>query len=71
MPSDVILEVEGLRVVNAAGRAVVDDVSLEVRAGEIVGIAGVQGNGQTELCEAIMGLLHVSAGSIKRREARI
>ena len=34
----------------------VDDVSFEVRAGEILGIAGVQGNGQTELCEALMGL---------------
>jgi simple sugar transport system ATP-binding protein len=63
-PGEVTLEVESLRVENAAGRAVVDDISLEVRSGEIVGIAGVQGNGQTELCEAIMGLLPVKSGSI-------
>jgi simple sugar transport system ATP-binding protein len=64
-PGEVTLEVESLRVENAAGRAVVDDISLEVRSGEIVGIAGVQGNGQTELCEAIMGLLTVKGGSIR------
>jgi simple sugar transport system ATP-binding protein len=64
-PGEVTLEVESLRVENAAGRAVVDDISLEVRSGEIVGIAGVQGNGQTELCEAIMGLLAVKGGSIR------
>jgi len=64
-PREVTLEVEGLRVENASGRAVVDGVSFEVRSGEIVGIAGVQGNGQTELCEAIMGLLPVAAGSIQ------
>jgi simple sugar transport system ATP-binding protein len=63
-PGDVVLEVEGLRVENAAGRAVVDGVSLEVHSGEIVGVAGVQGNGQTELCEAIMGLQSVTEGSI-------
>jgi len=64
-PREVTLEVEGLRVENTSGRAVVDGVSFEVRSGEIVGIAGVQGNGQTELCEAIMGLLPVAAGSIQ------
>ncbi len=63
-PGEVILKVEDLRVENAAGRAVVGGVSFEVRSGEIVGVAGVQGNGQTELCEAIMGLLPVAAGSV-------
>jgi len=63
-PREVTLEVEDLRVESAGGRAVVDGISLEVRSGEIVGIAGVQGNGQTELCEAIMGLLPVKSGSI-------
>jgi simple sugar transport system ATP-binding protein len=62
-PGDVVLSVRDLTVSGdlvpaeaEAGRPVVDNVSLEVRAGEILGIAGVQGNGQTELCEAIMGL---------------
>jgi simple sugar transport system ATP-binding protein len=63
-PGEVTLDVKDLRVDNAAGICVVDDVSLEVHAGEIVGIAGVQGNGQTEFCEAIMGLQHVAAGTI-------
>ncbi|MBO0837868.1 MAG: ABC transporter ATP-binding protein, partial [Actinobacteria bacterium] len=65
-PADVVLSVSGLKVAESdgagvaiadgPGRNVVDDVSFEVRAGEILGIAGVQGNGQTELCEALMGL---------------
>jgi len=63
-PGDVALKVDNLRVNNAVGRAVVDGVSFEVRSGEIVGVAGVQGNGQTELCEAIMGLQPVTEGSI-------
>ena len=63
-PGNVVLRVDDLHVENVAGRAVVDGVSFEVRSGEIVGVAGVQGNGQTELCEAIMGLLPVTAGSI-------
>ncbi len=57
-PDGVILEIEGLRVEDATGRAVVDRSRSRSRGGEIVGIAGVQGNGQTELCEAILGLEH-------------
>jgi simple sugar transport system ATP-binding protein len=52
-------------VTNAAGRRVVDDVSLVVRPGEIVGVAGVEGNGQTELVEAIAGLVAPSAGTVR------
>ncbi|KPG81366.1 ABC transporter ATP-binding protein [Frigoribacterium sp. RIT-PI-h] len=50
------LVVENLRVVDPIGQVVVDDVSFAVRRGEILAIAGVQGNGQTELTEAILGL---------------
>ena len=58
------LEVADLTVRDPAGRALVDDISFQVRAGEIVGVAGVQGNGQTELVEALVGLRHVAAGSV-------
>jgi ABC-type uncharacterized transport system ATPase subunit len=58
------LVVEGLTVHSADGRAVVDDVSLTLHAGEIVGIAGVEGNGQAELVEAIMGIRPVAAGRV-------
>jgi simple sugar transport system ATP-binding protein len=55
--TDVVeLDVQGLTVRNPAGRPVVEDVSLQVRRGEVVGIAGVEGNGQVELVEALLGL---------------
>ncbi|GAA4887783.1 ABC transporter ATP-binding protein [Streptomonospora salina] len=60
-----MLEVGGLRVGDPGGRPVVDDVSLNIREGEIVGIAGVEGNGQSELIEAVMGMLPVEAGSVR------
>ena len=50
------LEVAGLTVLDAGGQVVVDDVGFSVRRGEILAIAGVQGNGQTELTEALLGL---------------
>lgn len=53
-----------LTVLDPAGTRVVDGVSLEVRRGEILAIAGVQGNGQSELAEAILGLRPATAGSI-------
>jgi general nucleoside transport system ATP-binding protein len=55
-PGDVMLDVRDLSVQNEHGSLAVDSISFDVRAGEILGIAGVQGNGQTELCEALMGL---------------
>jgi simple sugar transport system ATP-binding protein len=64
-PGDVVLEVEGLVVNDDRGLEKVSDVSLKVRAGEIVGIAGVDGNGQTELIDAITGLRSLQAGSIR------
>ena len=59
------LQVRGLTVLNAAGTKVVDDVSLTVRGGEVLAVAGVQGNGQSELAEAILGLREIGAGSVQ------
>ena len=58
------LSVSGLTVVGDRNNKVVDDVSFEVRAGEVLAIAGVQGNGQTELAEALVGLRAPTAGTI-------
>ena len=67
-PAEPVLRVEGLTVGPPTGRPVVDDVSLTVRAGEIVGIAGVAGNGQVELLESIAGLRPARSGSVRVRE---
>jgi simple sugar transport system ATP-binding protein len=64
-PGRTLLEVDGLAVADDRGHRAVDGVRLEVRAGEIVGLAGVEGNGQDELVEAVVGLRHVRAGSIR------
>lgn len=63
-PSELVLEIEDLWVNDNRGLYAVRGVSLEVRAGEIVGIAGVAGNGQTELVEAVTGLRKVEKGRI-------
>ncbi|MFM2310118.1 MAG: hypothetical protein RLY87_2240 [Chloroflexota bacterium] len=63
-PGDVMLAVDHLTVLDERGSVAVDDISFTVRAGEIVGIAGVQGNGQTELVEAITGLKVPRTGTI-------
>ena len=57
--------VSGLSAISHNGAKVLDDVSFEIHQGEILVIAGVQGNGQTELTEAILGLQHKATGSIK------
>lgn len=59
-----ILSVDGLVSFGDRGDVAVDDLSLDVRAGEIVGIAGVQGNGQDELVECVAGLRRPAAGSV-------
>jgi ABC-type uncharacterized transport system ATPase subunit len=64
-PGEPLLTVENLRVFDARGLEAVRDVSLRVRAGEIVGIAGVDGNGQTELIDALAGLRRPAAGRIE------
>ena len=63
-PGDVVLEARDLTVASPGGRPLVDKVSLSVRAGEIVGIAGVAGNGQTELVEALIGARSPDAGAV-------
>ena len=60
-----LLEVEDLCVLNDRGMPALRDVTLTVRAGEILGIAGVSGNGQTELAEAICGLRQVGSGHVR------
>lgn len=62
---NVCLEVEDLVLSGAGGRNILDALSINVRRGEIVGIAGVSGNGQSELIQCITGLLRSSGGSIK------
>jgi simple sugar transport system ATP-binding protein len=64
-PGDPLLQVEGLTVIDDRGITKVNDVSFEVRGGEIVGIAGVDGNGQTELIDAMAGLRKIAAGRIQ------
>jgi simple sugar transport system ATP-binding protein len=64
-PGDCALEVSGLSVMNERGLITVKNVSLTVHTGEIVGIAGVSGNGQTELALALSGLLSPLEGEIK------
>jgi simple sugar transport system ATP-binding protein len=59
-----VLELRNVTVRDDRGVAVVTNVSLDVREGQIMAIAGVQGNGQTELVEAIAGLRHVESGTI-------
>jgi general nucleoside transport system ATP-binding protein len=64
-PGDVLLAVDDLHVVDDRGLEAVRGVSFEVRAGEIVAIAGVDGNGQTELIDAITGLRRAQSGRIR------
>ncbi|MFN3334533.1 MAG: ABC transporter ATP-binding protein [Caldilinea sp.] len=70
-PGDVIFAVDGLRYEDAHGRVRLKDVSLQVRAGELVGVAGVEGNGQLELVNAITGLLRPTAGTIRVADEEI
>ncbi len=62
---DVVLDVENLHVENADHFEVVKGVSFQIHAGEIFAIAGVSGNGQTEIADAIAGLLRTTQGSIR------
>jgi ABC-type uncharacterized transport system ATPase subunit len=63
-PGDEVLNINDLQVIDFRGLEVVKGVTLSVRSGEILGIAGVQGNGQTELVEAITGLHPTKSGQV-------
>jgi simple sugar transport system ATP-binding protein len=63
-PGPPLLEVENLKVIDDRGLETVRDVSFTVRGGEILGLAGVDANGQSELIDAIAGLRHVAAGRV-------
>jgi ABC-type uncharacterized transport system ATPase subunit len=63
-PGEVVLDVRGITASDDHGKAAPDDVSFQVKAGEILGVAGVQGNGQTELCEVLIGLRPAASGSM-------
>jgi simple sugar transport system ATP-binding protein len=66
-PGELMLEVHDLSVLNDRGLSAVRGVSFDVRAGEIVGLAGVDGNGQTELIDALAGLRRPGGGEIRVR----
>lgn len=63
-PKDVVLKVENLNVYNKQNLHVVKNVSFQVRAGEIFAIAGVAGNGQVELADAVAGLMKIHSGTV-------
>ncbi len=68
-PADVVLEIENLKASSDLGDPALRGVSLAVRSGEIVGVAGVQGNGQTELVEVITGLRKAEGGAVRIKGA--
>lgn len=63
-PGDIILEAKNISCLDKIGLPSVKNISLAVRKGEVVGIAGVQGNGQSELADAISGLLPLTTGEL-------
>jgi ABC-type uncharacterized transport system ATPase subunit len=70
-PRDPILSVQGLTLKGAEGNPLLDDLSFEVRGGETLGIAGVEGNGQTELIEILAGLRKSTGGQVLLEGASI
>ncbi|HQY92482.1 ABC transporter ATP-binding protein [Caldilinea sp.] len=63
-PGDAVLAIDNLRYADGRGRTLLQEITLQVRAGELVGVAGVEGNGQFELVNAITGLIKPTAGTI-------
>ena len=65
VPGDVAIDVENLQVLDSRGLPAVRGLSLQVRRGEILGIAGIEGNGQSELIEAITGMCPIRGGRVR------
>jgi simple sugar transport system ATP-binding protein len=70
-PGAIILDIKDLNIFNSVGRKIVSNLSLEIKAGEILAIAGVQGNGQSELARSILNLEDHVTGSIKLENEEI
>jgi simple sugar transport system ATP-binding protein len=70
-PGDTILKIDDLSIYDALGRAIVSNLSIDIKSGEILAIAGVQGNGQSEIARAIMNLEAHVTGSIKVEDSEI
>ncbi len=70
-PGSSVLEVEDMKLHNPENNLTLKELSFEIRAGEILGVAGVEGNGQLELEEGIMGLRDLSRGAIRLNEEDI
>ncbi|PRY13461.1 ABC transporter ATP-binding protein [Kineococcus rhizosphaerae] len=64
-PGESVLQMAGVRVVDPAGTVLLDGIDLDVRAGEVLAVAGVDGNGQTELTRSIVGLQPVESGTVR------
>jgi ABC-type uncharacterized transport system ATPase subunit len=64
-PGKSVLTMSSVRVVDPSGTVLLDDIDLDVRAGEVLAIAGVDGNGQTELTRSIVGLQRIDSGSVR------
>lgn len=59
-----VLTVKDLRLEAVGGKALLDDITFTIHAGEVLGLAGVEGNGQTELVDALIGLKSADSGTI-------
>lgn len=70
-PGELVLKIDNLTVIGSKGVPSVRSLSLDVRAGEVVGVAGVDGNGQSELIAAIAGLLPVKSGTIYLKDKNV
>ncbi|WP_068619042.1 ABC transporter ATP-binding protein [Paenibacillus tuaregi] len=65
VPGDIVLDVDQVTLQAGKGKPLLDQISLQVRAGEIVGVAGISGNGQSELIQAITGLARIDKGKVR------